>query len=186
MAQNDPQSHASEPLQEEEKREGERVQEGERAQEAQRLTEQLEEEVRKAEEYLDLLRRTQADFMNYKRRAAQEQAQERIVAQSDVIEQLLPLLDDLGRALVSIPPELSNHPWVQGILLIARRLIGTLEQMGVRQIGQPGERFDPHWHEAVMTAPQPDTSSGVIVDVVRPGYIIGERIIRPAQVVVAS
>lgn len=179
MAQNDPQSRASESLQEDGQHEGEELG-------TQTLTKQLEEEGRKAEEYLDLLRRTQADFMNYKRRAAQEQAQERIAAQGDLVEQLLPLLDDLGRALVSIPPELSNHPWVQGILLIARRLIGTLEQLGVRQIGQPGERFDPHWHEAVMTMPHPGTAAGVVVNVIRPGYIIGERIIRPAQVVVAS
>src|SRR5579883_2275424 len=82
MAQNDPQSRASESVQED----------GQDGREMQTLTKQLEEEERKAEEYLDLLRRTQADFMNYKRRAAQEQAQERIVAQSDLIEQLLPLL----------------------------------------------------------------------------------------------
>lgn len=177
MQPNDSQPHALESLPEEARRE----------QESQTLMEQqLEGEERKAEEYLDLLRRTQADFMNYKRRIAQEQSQERLVAQGELIEQLLPLFDDLGRALTSIPPELSDHPWVQGILLVARRLIGTLEQLGVRQIGQPGERFDPHWHEAVMTVSDPDTSAGTVVNVIRPGYIVGDRIIRPAQVVVAS
>ena len=147
---------------------------------------QLGGEEGKAEEYLAMLRRTQADFTNYKRRVAQEQAQERLMTQIALIEQILPLLDDLGRALISTPSELSAHPWVQGIFLITRRLITTLEQMGVRQIGLPGERFDPRWHEAVMTVPRPDLTSGVVVSVVRPGYIMGERIIRPAQVVVSS
>ena len=80
---------------------------------------QLTAEQQKAEEYLDLLRRTQADFVNYRRRMSQEQAEGRIAAQSELLSHLLPVLDDFGRALGVVPPELVTHPWVQGLFLIA-------------------------------------------------------------------
>ena len=150
------------------------------------LEKQLEEEQRKAEEYLDLLRRTQADFINYKRRTGQEQTEERTVAQGTILGELLPALDDLGRALTAVPPELAQHPWVQGITLVARRLATTFEQMGVQQVGKAGEPFNPLWHEAIMSTPRPDVPEGTIVSVTRPGYALRERIIRPAQVVVAG
>jgi len=145
-----------------------------------------EEEERKAEEYLEMLRRTLADFVNYKRRVAQEQVQERLVAQSAIIEQFLPILDDLGRAIGGVPAELIQHPWVQGILLVSRRLGSTFEQLGIQQIGKTGERFDPRWNEAVVTERRQDVPEGTIVNVIRPGYTLGERVIRPAQVVVAN
>ena len=137
------------------------------------VEQQLAAEQQKAEEWLDLLRRTQADFVNYRRRMSQEQAQ------------LLPVLDDLGRALGSVPPELADHPWVQGLLLVARRLTTLFEQLGVRQIGAPGESFDPRWHEAIATETRADVPEGTIVQVAQPGYALGERVIRPAQVSVA-
>ena len=146
----------------------------------------LESEQQKSEEYLDLLRRTQADFINYKRRTGQEQQEGRVAGQASVLEQLLPVLDDLGRALSSAPPEMANSPWVQGLLLVARRLMSTLESMGVRQIGRPGELFDPRLHEAVSILPNTGAAEGTIAQVTRPGYALGERIIRPAQVIVAG
>jgi molecular chaperone GrpE len=147
---------------------------------------QLAEVQQKAAEYLDLLRRTQADFINYRNRISKEQAEERIVAQSMVLSQLLPILDDFRLALDAVPPELANHPWVQGISIIVRRLPALLDQLGVRQIGAPGEPFDPYWHEAISTEARPDIPEGTIVYVVKPGYILGERVIRPAQVIVSS
>lgn len=150
------------------------------------VAQQLEAERSKADEYLDMLRRSQADFVNYKRRAGQEQAETRVTTQNAVIEQLFPVLDDLGRALGAAPQELLHHPWVQGILLIEKRLTATLEQLGVRQIGKVGERFDPRWHEALMTEMRADVPEGTITYVSRPGYAQGERVLRPAQVVVAG
>ncbi|HVB72759.1 MAG TPA: nucleotide exchange factor GrpE [Ktedonobacteraceae bacterium] len=146
----------------------------------------LESQELKSEEYLDSLRRTQADFINYKRRAVQEQQDGRVASQAAMLEQLLPVLDDLGRALQSAPDEYANQPWVQGIFLVGKRLASTLEQMGVRQIGQVGEMFDPHLHEALMTRAGTGAPAGTIVQVTRPGYALGERIIRPAQVIVAG
>jgi len=139
----------------------------------------------KMEECLDLLRRTQADFVNYRRRMSQEQAEGRIAAQIALLSRLLPVLDDLGRALGAIPPELATHPWVQGLLLVERRLTTLLDQLGVRQIGTPGEPFDPRWHEAITTEARADVPEGTILRVALPGYVMGERVIRPAQVSVA-
>ncbi len=139
----------------------------------------------KMEECLDLLRRTQADFVNYRRRMSQEQAEGRIAAQIALLSRLLPVLDDLGRALGAVPPELARHPWVQGLLLVERRLTTLLDQLGVRQIGTPGEPFDPRWHEAITTEARADVPEGTILRVALPGYVMGERVIRPAQVSVA-
>jgi molecular chaperone GrpE len=146
----------------------------------------LSAERKKAEEYLDLLRRTQADFVNYRRRVGQEQAEVRVAAQSDLLSHLLPILDDFGRALGATPPELAKQPWAQGLFLIARRLTTILDQLGVRQLGTPGELFDPRWHEAITTKARADVPEGTILQVIQPGYALGERVIRPAQVIVAS
>jgi molecular chaperone GrpE len=149
------------------------------------LSQKLEAEQLKTGEYLDMLRRTQADFVNYRRRTTQEQNEGRTTAQIAVLDQILPVLDDLGRALQATPPELANNSWVQGILLVSKRLTATLEQLGVKQIGRPGEPFDPRWHEALSTQARSDIPEGTILHVTRPGYTIGERVIRPAQVIVA-
>src|SRR5205085_6179668 len=150
------------------------------------VEQQLTAEQQKAEECLDLLRRTQADFVNYRRRMSQEQAEGRIAAQSAILSQMLPVLDDLRRALEAAPPELATHPWVQGLYLVARRLTTLLDQLGVRQIGTTGESFDPRWHEAITREARADVPEGTILHVAQPGYALGERVIRPAQVSVAS
>jgi molecular chaperone GrpE len=150
------------------------------------LEQKLTDEQQKAGEYLNLLQRTQADFINYRRRSTQEMSEGKTTAQMAMLGELLPVLDDLGRALASTPPELVNHPWVQGIALVSKRLTSTLEQMGIRRIGLPGEQFDPRVHEAVTVEPRADTPEGTIMHVLRQGYTLGERVIRPAQVVVAG
>lgn len=150
------------------------------------LEQQLTAEQQKVEECQDLLRRTQADFVNYRRRMSQEQIEGRVAAQNALLSHLLPALDDLGRALEAAPPELATHPWVQGLFLVARRLTMLLDQLGVRQIGTPGELFDPRWHEAITTEARADVPEGTILHVARPGYVQGERVIRPAQVSVAG
>lgn len=143
-------------------------------------------ETQPQQDCLDALRRSQADFINYKRRVAQEYAEVRVTAQEELLETLFPVLDDLSRALEAAPANLAEQPWVQGLHLIARRLTQTLQQMGIRQVGAPGEPFDPHWHEAVMMEPRADVPEGTVVQVTRPGYALGEHILRPAQVIVAS
>lgn len=150
------------------------------------LGQQLAEAERQKQTCLDSLLRAQADFVNYKRRAAQEHAEGRMAATGEMLEALVPILDDVGRALESAPAELAEQPWVQGIHLVARQLTTTLQRLGVRQIGSAGEPFDPHWHEAVMTEGRSDVPEGTVVRVTRPGYALGERVLRPAEVVVAA
>ncbi|GHO42357.1 nucleotide exchange factor GrpE [Ktedonospora formicarum] len=150
------------------------------------LERELADAQRQAGEYLNMSQRIQADFVNFKRRAAQEQTDSRAQAQAQLLEQLLPVLDDLGRAMLVMPAELAQNPWAQGIQIAARQLNTTLQQLGLRQIGTPGEPFNPQWHEALMQEPRPDQPEGSVVQVFRPGYALGERIIRPAQVTVAG
>jgi molecular chaperone GrpE len=159
---------------------------GDSDQDGTQLEQKLAAEQQKAEEYLDLLRRTQADFINYRRRINQELDEVRTTAQIDVLKQLLPVLDDLGRALEAAPPDLVGHPWVQGLLLVAKRLTATLNQLGIQQIGKVGETFNPHVHEAIAPEARSDVPPGTVLEVVRPGYVYRERIVRPAQVVVSS
>lgn len=147
---------------------------------------QLNEAQQKAEEYLDLLRRTQADFINYRRRVNQEQAEARSTAQIALLNQLLPVLDDFERALEATPEDLAKHPWVQGLFLVARRLTTLLDQLGVQQVGASGEQFDPRRHEAITLEERADVPEGTVLQVARAGYALGERIIRPAQVIVAG
>lgn len=150
------------------------------------LQQQLQDEHNKAEEYLDLLRRTQADFINYRRRATQEQDEARASAQIGILQQILPVIDDLDRALAVVPPELANNPWVQGVMLASRRIDATLERLGVREIGKPGEPFNPRWMEALASESKPGVPEGTILTVARPGFALGDRLIRPAQVIVAG
>jgi molecular chaperone GrpE (heat shock protein) len=89
------------------------------------------------------------EVIEYIKLLNQEQDEVRLAAKVEVLDQLLPVLDDFGRALGTTPPELAKHPWVQGLFLVARRLTTLLDQLGVRPIGTPGETFDPRWHEAL-------------------------------------
>ena len=144
-----------------------------------------EEQRRKAETYLDLAQRSQADFLNYKRRT--EQDRERLVkdANGDLLTQLLPVLDDLQRAVAGVPSELAGNAWSAGIGLIGQKLSQILDRQGLQRIGEEGEPFDPRVHEAVAYQEHPNYGEGQVAQVYRAGYRLHDRILRPAQVVVA-
>jgi molecular chaperone GrpE len=148
--------------------------------------EQSAEQRGKADSYLDLLQRTQADFVNYKRRSERERSEEGEASRAALLVDLLPVLDDLERALEQVPDDLSEHPWAAGMPLIARQLRLALAKAGLARVGAPGEEFDPRLHEAMAYEPRPGYSEGQIASVIRPGYRLGERIVRPAQVTVAQ
>lgn len=139
-----------------------------------------------ADEAIALLQRERADFLNYRRRVDQERAEDRDRAVAETVQRVLPLLDDLDRALAQRPDDLAGHPWVQGVMLLRSRLRETLSGLGVAIIGAAGEPFDPALHEAVFFDVRPDGGEARVVEVVRPGYRIGGRLIRPAQVGVAG
>jgi molecular chaperone GrpE len=153
---------------------------------ARKEAKEAKEQASKADSYLDVAQRTQADFVNYKRRAERERAEEAQSARADLLSQLLPALDDLERALGHVPDALRDNPWAEGLPLVARQLRLALARAGVERLGAEGDAFDPRLHEAVAYQPRPGYSEGQIAHVARPGYRIGERIIRPAQVVVAQ
>jgi molecular chaperone GrpE len=157
---------------------------GEQALEA--LRSELEEANRKGQEYLQLLQRVQADFINYRRRMEQERTEQAKYAKSDVLLKLLPALDDFDRALAAVPPDAAGSDWVQGIQIIRRKLQTLLDSEGVQRLETVGKPFDPWQHEAVMYEEAPGAEEGSVVEEFRPGYKLHDRIIRPAQVKVAK
>jgi molecular chaperone GrpE len=136
------------------------------------------------EALLDLLRRERADFRNYQRRVTDERAADTERARGQVLEPLFPLLDDLGRAFAEVPAGLEDDPWARGIAMLRSRLEGTLAGLGLEPVGTVGETFDPALHEAVFHEPDPDGIDQRVALVIRPGYRVGERLLRPAEVVV--
>jgi molecular chaperone GrpE len=139
----------------------------------------------KAEEYLRLAQRAQADLINYRRRVEQERDELRSSTRTEALHGLLPILDDFERATAAIPEDARALAWVQGILLIERNLRAVVERAGFERIDAKGQQFSPHEHEAVMTDESGQHPEDTVVSVFRPGYKVGGRIIRPAQVVVA-
>ena len=136
------------------------------------------------DDVLDLLRRERADFRNYQRRVARERDADAESVRGRVLEPIFPLLDDLRRAFAAVPPDLEDDPWAQGIGLLRSRLESTLAGLGLEPVGTVGEPFDPTRHDAVHHEPDPEADSQVVDLVIRPGYLLGERLLRPAQVVV--
>ncbi len=155
----------------------------EEAEDIEGLKRKLAEEKERAASYLASWQRTQADFINYKRRQEQEREEFSKLASSALISSLLPILDDLERALAAIPPRAAKLPWVEGIRLIDRKLRASLEAQGLQPIKALGEPFDPNLHEAVR---QDKGEEGVVIQEVRKGYKLHDRVIRPAMVVVGS
>ena len=130
------------------------------------------------DDLLDLLRRERADFRNYQRRVADERAADAEGVRGRVLEPIFPLLDDLRRAFAEVPPELQDDPWAQGVGMLRSRLEATLAGLGLEPVGRVGEPFDPTRHEALYHEQDPAVDDQVVDLVIRPGYRIGERLLR--------
>jgi molecular chaperone GrpE len=139
---------------------------------------------RERDEYLDLARRTQADFENYRKRAAREAAVAGERARGGLVRELLPVVDNLERALASAG-EGEQH-LAEGVRLVHSELIAVLERNGVEQFDPRGEAFDPTVHEALSTRTQDGAEPGVVLDVVEKGYRTNGAVLRPARVVVSG
>lgn len=146
---------------------------------------ELEAAQARAAEYLAGWQRALADFDNYRKRVERDRAAEAMYARGEVLKLFLPVLDDLELALANRPDENGRQAWVEGIELIQRKLRAALENEGLEQIPAEGELFNPELHEALTHEESPDHESGRIIAVVRQGYRLGERVLRPAQVRVA-
>jgi molecular chaperone GrpE len=139
---------------------------------------------RERDEYLDLARRAQADFENYRKRAAKEAALAGQRAKSGLVRELLPVVDNLERALASAGDD--EQHLAEGVRLVHSELIAVLERNGVEQFDPRGARFDPEEHEALSMRSEDGAESGTVLDVVEKGYRANGGILRPARVVVSS
>lgn len=144
---------------------------------------ELAAEREKAETYYKNWQRSAADFINYKRRIEQERGENARLASAALVINLLPVYDDLDRAVNSVDAGLAGLNWVQGIVAIQRKFANLLEAMSVREIPAAGEQFDPARHEAVGRQPGEE---GRVLHVVQKGYLLGDKVIRPAMVIVGD
>lgn len=151
-----------------------------------RLCEELEQAQAQAAEYLDGWQRSQAEFANYRKRQEAEWQQRSQMSNAVLIAKLLPVLDDLERAMQTLPPNLQSLTWIEGVLLVFRKLEMVLESEGMKPVETAGQTFDPLYHEAVTYEEAEGYQDGQIIAEVQRGYLLGERVIRPALVRVAS
>ena len=132
----------------------------------------------------DRLLRLAADFDNYKKRAARERQEYVALANERLLKELIPILDDLERAL-NAAEQHEEAQLEEGVRLVHRSLASLLERQGVKEIATEG-KFDPHVHEALLAQPAEDKEQGDVVDVIQKGYTLGDRVVRPARVIVAE
>ncbi|MFA9443820.1 nucleotide exchange factor GrpE [Egicoccus sp. AB-alg6-2] len=136
------------------------------------------------DEYLDDLRRARAEFENFRKRTARESAGQRDVGRADVAGALLEVLDDLDRTLEAAEQS-TDDSLAKGVTLVADKLVRTLQGMGLERLDETGVAFDPNHHEAVsQQAAEEASDHPVVAQVFRPGYRLGDRVLRPAMVVV--
>jgi molecular chaperone GrpE len=148
----------------------------------------LQAKAAKADEYLGLAQRTQADFENYRKRSAREAAAATQRGATKLTKELLPAVDNLERALAHAPEASSDSElaFLEGIKHVHSDLIAALQRAGIERYSPEGEPFDPTLHEAVAQQPIDGFAPGTVVEVFQRGYRIGENVVRPARVVVAG
>lgn len=150
-------------------------------------TASIEEQLAKAQEaaqrFEDNWKRAAADLQNYKRRAEEERSEARRLAGAAILDNLLPVLDDFERAFATLDLRLRSMTWFDGIALIYRKLEMLLQNNGVKPIESLGKPFDPQFHEAVQHV---DGEDGKVIAEIQRGYMLGDRVLRPAMVVVGK
>ncbi len=144
-------------------------------------------------EFKDRLLRALAEVENLRRRAARDVADARTYSVTNFARDMLTVADNIRRALDAVPDEtlavLPEGPIkgvIEGVTVTERDLLNTLERHGVRKLDPKGERFDPHFHQAMFEIPNPDVYAGTVLDVMQVGYTIGDRVLRPAMVGIAK
>jgi molecular chaperone GrpE len=148
---------------------------------------ELSEAKTQSDEYLTALQRERAEFLNYKRRTAEERERDLGLAAEGLIRKVLVLADDFDRAIEARPESIATDPWFEGVAAIDRKLRTLLESEGVSPIdAPPGTPFDPREHDAIATVPGTGRPEGEIVEQVRRGYRLRDRVLRPALVAVAA
>jgi molecular chaperone GrpE len=139
-----------------------------------------------AAENLEGWQRARAEFANYKRRVEAERTELAASAGAEALKRVLPAVDDFERAMQTLPDDLKDNPWVNGVVMVQRKLSAALEQSGITPIvTTPGEVFNPNVHEAITHEDSDQFTSEQIIGEVQRGYKVGERVLRPALVRVA-
>ncbi len=150
------------------------------------LGRELEEARAKEAEYLDGWQRARAELANARKRFQREQQQAYTNARADILIRLLPAVDDFERAIETLPDNLLGLTWIEGVMLIQRKLALLLEQAGVSAIDAVGQEFSPFSHEAVTHEPSGDVPEGQVISELQKGYRMGDRVLRPSMVRVSS
>lgn len=150
------------------------------------LEEQLTQAQAEAARNLDGWQRALADFANARRRLDKQLSEAYVNARVDIASRLLPLLDDFALAMANAPEDIMRREWFTGLQLIERKMTNILDSIQIERIPSVGQAFDPQFHEAVMQEASDHYASGVIVRELQSGYKIGERVLRPAMVIVAA
>ncbi len=138
------------------------------------------------QEYLDGWQRERAEFANYRKRVDNQLKDSYQNASLDLLKKFLPIVDDFERAMTSVPPEIADQPWLNGITLIYRKFQKILDDYGVEAIDPVGQPFDPNRHDAMLRVEDSGLPANTIVEELRPGYCLGDRVIRPALVKVQA
>jgi molecular chaperone GrpE len=149
---------------------------------------------RERDEYLELAKRTKADFENYRKRTERDAAEAERRGRAGLVRELVPVLDNLERALLAagVDPagpqagQDDGAALAQGVLLVYRDLRSAVERAGVETYDPAGESFDPAWHEALSTRPAGDGAPGTVLETVEKGYRLGDQVLRPARVIVSA
>jgi molecular chaperone GrpE len=150
------------------------------------LEEQLAALEAERDEYLNDLKRVAAEFENYRKRVLRDQESLVARAHERLVKELLPVLDDLERALAATSdPQSDSSKLEEGVRLVHRELKAALDREGLAEIETTGH-FDPHVHEALLSQPSGDQAEGTVLEVLQKGYRLGDRVLRPARVVVAA
>jgi len=148
---------------------------------------ELAETKRERDEYLELAKRTRADFENYRKRVAKETSEALARGKAELARALIPVIDNLDRAIQAAESGESSHEALaHGVGLVHQELSSRLEGAGVEAYDPVGERFDPQLHEALSTRPREGTEAGVVLETVEKGYRLNGQVLRPARVVVSK
>ena len=155
------------------------------ADEREALRARAEKAEKERDEYLNLAKQVRAEFENYQKRQQRELAQERRFAHGPIVLSLLSALDNLERALAEANKTGDEGPLAQGVAMIENQVLDILRRHGITRLEALGQPFDPNLHQAVTQQPSADTPPMTVLQVLEQGYMIHDRVLRPASVVVS-
>ncbi|MDP3014501.1 MAG: nucleotide exchange factor GrpE [Candidatus Subteraquimicrobiales bacterium] len=170
----------------EEKKKAAKEEKPEKESKASSLKKEFEEKEKEVADYLDRLKRLQAEFENYKKRILKEQTQFLELASQNIISELLSVLDNLERALASSKEGGNFESFIKGVEMVHNQFLQVLEGAGLKVVNPIGKHFDPREHEAFLQVESNEHEEGTIVEVLQKGYLLKDRVLRPAIVKVAK